>query len=163
MKTHKFILFLDIDGVLNCANLAIHSTLDPTPNHPDDDFNPDMIARLNRIMNACPDINIILISDWLNGSPWDTVRDHMVRNGFLFGNRVIGQISKTFGSRLHQITNWLDDNVANDFIILDDQDPGFPTDVKAFDNVKANHWFQTDKKIGLTDDMANVIIARCKI
>lgn len=156
MKTHKFILFLDIDGVLN-------STLDPTPNHPDDNFNSDMIALLNRIMNTCSDIEIVLISDWLHGSPWDIIRDHMVRNGFAFGNRVIGQISKTFGSRLHQITNWLDDNVVNDFIILDDQDPGFPTDVKAFDNIKANHWFQTNKKIGLNNDLVDAIIARCKI
>lgn len=157
MKTHKFILFLDIDGVLN-------STLDPTPNHPDDHFNPDMITRLNCIMNVCPDINVILTSNWVHdGAPWDVIRDHMVRNGFAFGNRVIGQISKTFGSRLHQITNWLDDNVANDFIILDDKDPGFPTDIKVFDDVKKNHWFQTDEKIGLTDDMTNAIIARCKI
>lgn len=155
MKTHKFVLFLDIDGVLN-------STLDPTPNNPDDDFNLDMIGRLNRIMHDCPNIQIILISDWLFGTTWDQVRDHMVRNGFLFGDRVIGQISKTFGSRIHQITNWLDDNLTDDFIILDDVDPGFPTDMKSFDSIKKNHWFQPNEKIGLTDDMTTLIINRCK-
>ena len=163
MKT--IILFLDIDGVLN-------TVMDPNPSHPDDDFNPVLMDRLNRLLKALPNCKVVITSDWLIGDSWENVRNHMVRNGFLFGGQVIGQIKKDFGSRFHNITNWLDepeglgsdgidDNVSDDFIILDDKDPGYPKG-NTFANLKQKHFFQPDEKIGLTEDMMQDIIRKLK-
>jgi hypothetical protein len=160
---HDRVLFLDIDGVLNC-----HEEL-----HPDvlcGQFHRDKVERLNRILYHTG-AKIVLSSAWryllyrgdmnLSGLDW------LLRNNGVFAGRIIGVTRKdtmresdqfdgknwpVCNERGQQITDWLKENPGTvKYAVIDDLDLGIS---------EAGHPFvHTDGSVGITDDEANQIIA----
>ncbi len=131
------ILFLDIDGVVNCdKTVQTHGSWLG--------IDPYMSLLVNRICEATG-AKVVLSSTWrLDESSRDEVR-----------NRVINFVDVTpdfpRAMRGYEIKKWLDSHSAIDkYAILDDTDDMLPEQQDSF--------FQTSFKVGLTDEIARDVI-----
>lgn len=142
------IIALDIDGVLNRED----------GNHSSDHIDVDMVASLNKVIKATG-VKVVITSTWRASMSKDDIQSHLNKFGFI--GDIIGMTDDNAKSRFAQISDWMDDNGADDFVILDDIDvfKGL-RHIGAFVRMANNHFFQTDKLVGLTDDIANKMIAR---
>lgn len=145
------IVFLDVDGVLNCSKW-----IDMYPDKSFDELiDPDAVARLNRLLDRTG-AKIIISSSW-------RVQFLNVADGFnklteFFGKHgiknIIGMTPRLHGKRrCDEITEWLNHHPVESFVILDD-------DLSA--NVK-NRQVKTFFETGLQDyhiDEAIEILAR---
>lgn len=127
------ILFLDIDGVLNSEEYFAKFERTPrvvVPQFRDNEhkemlLDPEAVARLNKIMEAVPETNIIISSAWRAHCNREQIKLYLALRGFQFENRIIGQTRYRPGiscARKDEIIEWLLDNLGKfeSFVILDD-------------------------------------------
>lgn len=154
------VLFLDIDGVLNCVY--------PTPSDDNEwvdldewryGLNPQLVARL-RFIIANTDCKIVISSSWrhhTNYAPYQPNRNwrdvlaeklHRTRDEVFAGETTMDKQ----GRRGVEILQWLSDHPTNSFCVVDDE----VVDILPYiDNSKV---VKTDMKYGLTIEDARRII-----
>jgi len=148
------VIFLDIDMVLN--------TLDFINNHPssntDNHIDPDKISILNRIIKATG-MKVVISSTWRATFSPQRMQDHLIKFGFI--GQVIDNTDDNNKSRFNQIQDWMDNNLVEDFVIIDDDGVmDHLIHMPSFKSIADKHFFQTNPKIGLTNDIADRIIGR---
>lgn len=158
------LIFLDIDGVLNCqdflANRAWRRDADGKRNN---EICPDCVAQLNRILEAT-DAHIVISSTWRKFyGTWEIISAINKAGGKIDPRKVVGTTPVLDGrmkSGLYsscprglEIQDWLDKTILNPsrFIILDDDDD--------MEHLK-NHLIQAHPIRGLTEDVANAAITK---
>lgn len=154
------VLFLDIDGVLNC--------MCPTPMQDNDwidldewryGFNPDLVARLRHVI-ANTDCKIVISSSWRHhidyapyqpGRNWRDVLAEKLRR--TRDEIIVGETpSDSKGQRGREIAEWLKAHEVETFCVVDDE----VVDILPYiDNAKV---VKTDMTIGLTIEDARRII-----
>ena len=154
------VLFLDIDGVLNC--------MCPTPMQDNDwidldewryGFNPDLVARLRYVI-ANTDCKIVISSSWRHhidyapyqpGRNWRDVLAEKLRR--TRDEIIVGETpSDSKGQRGREIAEWLKAHEVETFCVVDDE----VVDILPYiDNAKV---VKTDMTIGLTIEDARRII-----
>lgn len=149
------ILFLDCDGVLNCQ-------LGWSRDNPQTGvyFSPENLELFKNLLEACPDVKIVISSTWRYAMPIEAFRV-MFDASKLPGNRIIGYtvMRLSRGIRGYEIKQWLDDHAENggepieSFVIVDDMNIGGPPEMK-------EHLVKTTFLRGLEDEHVNEIIRR---
>ena len=154
------VLFLDIDGVLNC--------MCPTPMQDNDwidldewryGFNPDLVARLRYVI-ANTDCKIVISSSWRHhidyapyqpGRNWRDVLAEKLRR--TRDEIIVGETpSDSKGQRGREIAEWLKAHEVETFCVVDDE----VVDILPYiDNANV---VKTDMTIGLTIEDARRII-----
>lgn len=154
------VLFLDIDGVLNC--------MCPAPMQDNDwidldewryGFNPDLVARLRHVI-ANTDCKIVISSSWRHhidyapyqpGRNWRDVLAEKLRR--TRDEIIVGETpSDSKGQRGSEIAEWLKSHEVETFCVVDDE----VVDILPYiDNAKV---VKTDMTIGLTIEDARRII-----
>jgi len=148
------VIFLDIDGVLNCAEFRREKLRSR-------DFSVNMeahcIARLKTIVQAVG-ASIVLISSWrkywMRGGSVDSAGQRIETALAQFGLSVYDKTPVLpDGSRSQEVEQWLADNRCVDqFVILDDNDFGWSGRLRA-------HWVHCDDATGLTDSQAELAVS----
>ena len=155
------VLFLDIDGVLNC--------MCPAPLQDNNDwidldewrygFNPDLVARLRHVI-ANTDCRIVISSSWRHhidyapyqpGRNWrDVLAEKLRRNQ---ADLIIGETpSDPKGQRGREIEEWLKTHEVESYCVVDDE----VVDILPYiDNSKV---VKTDMTVGLTSEDTQRII-----
>ena len=155
------VLFLDIDGVLNC----IYPT--PSDEHEWVDldewrygFNPQLVARLRYIL-ANTGCKIVVSSSWrhhTNYAPYQPERNWRDVLAEMLGKAsdelYAGSTPTDFkgGRRGIEINKWLEEHPVDSFCVVDDE----TVDITPF--VDKRRVVKTDMKDGLTRQAANRII-----
>jgi len=107
------IIFLDVDGVLNCQGDFKGKSLHV--------LNKDMIARLDKIKEATG-AKVVLISTWRK---FRKHRDYLKKNGVKFIDRTIDFClppSERYGQRGAEIEHWLNKRPdIKKYVIIDDE------------------------------------------
>lgn len=154
------ILFLDIDGVLNC--------MCPAPLRDDDwidldewryGFNPDLVARLRHVI-ANTDCKIVISSSWRHhtdyapyqpGRNWREVLAEKLRRNQ--ADLIIGETpSDPKGQRGREIAEWLKSHEVESYCVVDDE----VVDILPYiDNSRV---VKTDMTVGLTSEDAQRIM-----
>jgi hypothetical protein len=134
------VIFLDIDGVLNCA----------TTKERWGGFigmSEDKVLLFNRILEETG-AYVVLSSTWRHDKDW---LETMFRNGLNI-DRFIGRTKDLGGMRGFEINEWLsryqENHYIENFVILDDDSDMLP----------GQKLFRTTWEHGLTEDIANQII-----
>lgn len=139
---------LDIDGVLNKED-GLNGL---------DHIDKDMVANLNKIISSTG-AKVVISSTWRCSMSKDQIQNHLNKFGFI--GEIIGMTDDNNKSRFAQISDWLDNNTVNDFIILDDMGVmDHLLHISSFKKLANNHFFQTNSLIGLTKDISDRIIER---
>lgn len=147
------VIFLDIDGVMNCRR-SVKADI-ANDRRPYSTFDADCVDALNRIIKTC-DAVIVVSSTWRIYRPFqDLVKD--IESQGVIKSKVIDTTPILNGAnrkRGHEIMMWLQDmkdsgTVVDSFVILDD-DSGM--DVLIGDLVQTQTW------VGLTDKHADMAI-----
>lgn len=152
-------MFLDFDGVLNSQDFYVARAAKrgplpiSAPHNRYDDFDPEACARLRRIMNAVPEVDIVISSTWRINTPVSDLRGFLSAFG-IDPRRVIDKTPHFPGKeRGEEVAAWLayrpDPDTA--FVILDDDH-----DMGAL----MPHLVKTDNHKGLTDADADEVIRR---
>ena len=142
------VLFLDIDGVLNIEDGKRGS------NHID----KGMVMRLNKVLSETG-AKVVISSTWRCSMTKEEIDLHLRGCGFI--GDIVGMTADNDKSRFAQISDWMDENWADDFVILDDIDVfSHMRNIPAFVRIADKHFFRTDKLVGLTDEIADRMIAR---
>ena len=141
------IIFLDIDGVLNCKY-----TKELVPNTKIIGIDNDKIKRLKKIVNNT-NSNIILISSWK--FDWDKYSNRKIQNQFgdyldnkLFKYDLMIE-DKTIDESYNRgkgIIRYLNGHIVNNYIILDD------SIFNDYNKELMAHLIQTKFEIGLSDE-----------
>ena len=154
------VLFLDIDGVLNCTY--------PTPSDEHEwvdldewryGFNPQLVARLRYVI-ANTGCKIVVSSSWRHHTsyapyePSENWRDVLARKlGKTRGQVFAGETGRDpKGRRGREINKWLEEHPVDSFCVVDDE----TVDITPF--VDKRRVVKTDMKDGLTRQAANRII-----
>jgi cellobiose phosphorylase len=141
------VIFLDIDGVLNNERFlhegGIHTIADP------------LIAILKRIVDATG-AKIVLSSTWrIAADNRRRVKEALARHDLEFVDRTVELRNKmsSWVERSFEILEWLHRHQeVKNFAILDDcSDAGT--------NGLREYFFQTDFEVGLTEEIADKVIA----
>jgi hypothetical protein len=125
------IIFLDIDGVLNCQrgweeHLGIEPPWDRTklPKYkyagfPDTPFYSKSVSLLNELINITR-ARIVVISTWRHGNSIDELQNCLRERGV--NGTVIDKTVSSYGlKRGEEIELWLQENgIPNKFVIIDD-------------------------------------------
>jgi hypothetical protein len=145
----KKAIFLDIDGVLN-SDKMLREGMFKTGDRADM-ISPEMVARLERIIEAHPEVLIILSSSW-RISQADLALECMKKQGFS-RDAFDGKTNTKGRDRGRQIQDWLDEHPeVTKFIILDDELHGM---LHLEEHVIKSSWY-----IGLLDEHADEAIKR---
>lgn len=158
------VIFLDIDGVLNCRTSKSYVTMEDG-----DEFtgiDKDKVKRLASIV-AATGADLVLSSSWKNG--W------FQSEGYLFGKSSLSNHAKYLTNHLYkkgrltikdktsnswkgrgqEILFWLKTHPETKaWVILDDEEWH---DFYEYDEIM-RHWVKTDYETGLTDDDATAAI-----
>lgn len=147
------IIFLDIDGVLNCSSfrLEMFRRGDYSVG-----IEAHLIARLKRIVNETG-AAIVLISSWRkfwmhNGSVDNAGK--RIETAFASAGLIIRDKTPVLhgGSRSQEIEQWLNNKpYVEHYVILDDND-------FAWSRVLRRHWVCCPDDTGLTDSLADIAI-----
>jgi hypothetical protein len=150
-----YIVFLDIDGVLNNGKFltytAEHASIDPWPNG---HIDPEAIKHLNWLLEQS-DASVVISSSWRIILKLVQIREVLNKEGFR--GRIIGSTpnlshldtAEKPSCRGHEIQYWLDNykrEKIEGFVILDD-DPDMA-------HLTDTNFVQTDWYEGLTADKA---------
>ncbi len=151
------IIFLDIDGVLNSEKWFLDN---PHIMHPDDNIDKNAVQHLNKICKET-DAKIVISSTWRLSRTVEKMKDVLKNHGFQ--GEILNftpDIAKVdWIVRGNEIEKWICDWAwkfdcfSHDFksyVIIDDDDDMLVSQLP--------HFFQTDFKTGLTEDIANKII-----
>lgn len=157
------IIFLDIDGVLNCQ-----STYDPyvkseLREYPYNHFEPKLVGNLNEITEATG-ANIVISSSWRINRTFRELREILVKAGV--SGKIIGQTERLYFSnwshsvpRGCEILHWMETNKERlgelvsfrDYVIIDDDSDML--------YLHKSNFFQTDPSGGgLTDNLVYRIV-----
>jgi len=151
------IIFLDIDGVLNCQT-TVERFRGCTG------IDPAKVLLLNKVVEAVPNVKFVLSSTWRWAVGYKETICMLNANGFtgtFVGETPQGsevwqhQTKLTMGQirRGHEIQLWLDRNNTDNFVILDDVP----------DMVHLKHKLvQTSGKLGLEQHHVDEIIGRLR-
>jgi len=144
-KTARFV-FLDVDGVLNSIEWQheLHEQGKRRDMHPDDLINPEMMERLNRIVEVGK-ADVVVSSAWRTARRVEQLQALFERHGFR--GKVVGKTGHGFnGERGMQILNWLEltGNEKAIVVVLDDEE----SDMGQVLGVLV----KTDGQVGLTDE-----------
>ena len=160
----EIVIFLDIDGVLNCETSKSYVTTEDGQVFTGID--KDKVKRLASIV-AATGADIVLSSSWKNG--WYTsdgflfgsttlsnhakyLRNHLYKKGKLF---IRDKTPNSYKGRGREITFWLKTHPETKaWVILDDEEWH---DFYEYDEIM-RHWVKTDYDVGLTDDDATAAI-----
>lgn len=150
------VLFLDVDGVLNCPN-EVWAKFHNLQNNPSDQINQEMFDRL---VKTCNDngLNIVLSSSWRYSEQYRTTIVNKLIEACL---KVVGFTKiDVFTWRHEEIQDWLNENDVDAFVIVDD--------MRSASNSKLDRYFvQTNGSIGLTDKdcekITNIIQKQVKV
>lgn len=154
------VLFLDIDGVLNC--------MCPAPTQDNDwinldewryGFNPDLVARLRYVI-ANTECRIVISSSWrhhMSYAPYqpdrnwrDVLADGLRRNR---ADVIMGETpSDPDGQRGREISEWLKSHEVESYCVVDDE----VVDILPY--IDSSKVVKTDMTIGLTIEDARRII-----
>ena len=168
------IIFLDIDGVLNCKQHLVSlrksklgkaetqaqrlETLGETVRACGDEWErmieDDCVKQLNRITQASG-AKIVISSSWRYTLPEDKLKDVLKRAGVEAS--IVGVISKSCPTRADAIREWLGEHEVEAFVILDDEWKWTGLDSMRDDLILTN--FDSG---GLTKDLADEAIRRLK-
>lgn len=138
------VLFLDIDGVVNCENTFKMGARNTTP-YP---LDPEMAFMVGKIVlyTGCA---VVLSSSWRHDErAIKAVEDNIVPIIGITGNsRLVNYEDKPRG---HEIQSWLDAHQVDKYAILDDDSDMLESQLPNF--------FKTSWKTGLTEDIMNKVI-----
>ena len=158
------VIFLDVDGVLNCETSKSYVTTEDGQVFTGIDN--DKVKRLASIV-AATGADIVLTSSWRNG--WHT------SDGFLFGSTTLSNHAKYLRNHLYkkgklfirdktpnsprgrgyEIKFWLKTHPQTKaLVVLDDEEWH---DFYEYDEI-LRHWVKTDFNVGLTDEDATAAI-----
>jgi len=150
------ILFLDIDGVLNWSG-----TKERVHNRQFIGIDPEMVARFNRIVDAHPDLKIVISSTWRHSFSYsDEIRDFEGLKKYLADRGVKGEVLGATpqhfgrGDLVSEIEEWLRDNptLVDSFVVLDDDTRGMSGTLFR-DRVVQTYWLSTpDRSGGLQEE-----------
>ena len=138
------VIFCDIDGVLWVYRKG---ELDPG-----DALDLGAVSQLNRILEACPDVRIVISSSWRIVHQLEWIRDHFERYGLPYRDRIIDKTpwNGQDQTRGQEIQQWLTAHPdVTDFVILDDE--------RDMDHLMP-HLFHTLMSQGLMAGIADEII-----
>lgn len=151
---NSFIIFLDIDGVLNCELFYESRIKDPTQ---DSSYHKNNICkdRILLLNDLCNDINakIVISSTWRKGRSVEELQKIMNDCGGTF--EIIDKTDNLNTVRGVEIQKWLKDNISvethgchysdfNKYAIIDDDSDMLLE--------QSQHYFQTDFYSGLTNN-----------
>lgn len=153
------VLFLDIDGVLNCMYPS------PSPDYPEwvdleewrYGFNPELVARLRYVI-ANTDCKIVISSSWRHHTSyapyqnrnWREVLAEKLRRGMDVFAGETGYDQE--GKRGREIKQWLSEHEVESWCVVDDE----TVDIEPY--LDSEHIVKTDMKVGLTMDDARRIM-----
>jgi hypothetical protein len=142
----KRIVFLDVDGVLNSIDWQheLHEQGKRKDMHPDDLICPEMMERLNRIVEVGK-ADVVVSSAWRTGRRVGELQALFERHGFR--GRIAGKTGHGFnGERGMQVLNWLEltGNEDATFIVIDDEMSDLGRVLRCL--------VKTDGKTGLQDE-----------
>jgi len=106
------ILFLDIDGVLNCNSTKEKITV---PLGEFTGIDKKLLSRLLNWLGAHPEVEVVLSSTWRTD---ERFTDHLIEQGLSWVS-----VTPNFGHRGNEIKQWLSDNAKGSDVfiaILDD-------------------------------------------
>lgn len=136
------VLFLDIDGVLNCRGCI--------SDHRRDQLGTDHIRQLNRVVGLT-NASVVISSTWRKIYPISNIQQMLDRAGYHYSSRIIGKTPSLWTIRGLEIQDWLDNHNVNRFAIVDDDsDMG----------VLLRHLVKTSFDTGLTMDKADELIKK---
>lgn len=166
-----YLIFLDIDGVLN-SDKWMRSFTQKEWDERIDKFSithhldPKAVDRLNRIVDGHRDLRVVISSSWRVTRSLDHIKDGLTARGFKHADKIIGKtgsngwnLTEACGVKAQdhrrgmEIAEWLDEQSpsVDGFVVLDD----------AYDcHTLGDHWVRTSLKVGLIDsDIARVAAA----
>lgn len=130
------IIFLDIDGVLNCHYLTIGNIIVDGGT-----LNTVLVEKLNTLIRET-NAKVVISSSWRILNTQAEIIDMLQSAGFQ--GEVIGMTPRSCNIRGVEIHDWLKSrNDVENYIILDDD-----SDMLLW---QASHFFNTDCEFGLTD------------
>jgi hypothetical protein len=117
------IIFLDIDGVLNCEKY-VHD-IGALWDNPDNQIDPKAVARLNRLTDLTG-AAIVVTSTWrisflYSAEGMDEVIRNCLKSHGITGT-IIGATEVTQGDRSEEIWDWITNHkdIIDNFVIIDD-------------------------------------------
>jgi hypothetical protein len=133
----KKVIFLDVDGVLNCATTKErwHGVIG---------MEKEKVNLFNDIIERTG-ASVVLSSYWRLNDDWEKI---MKKNGLKC--KFLGRTEHFWQKdRGYEIKDWLDKNKVEKYVIIDDDS----------DMLEGQKLFQTSWKIGLTKEISEQIIA----
>jgi len=172
----KRILFLDIDGVLNCHSTHTYYDPDYANNY---SIDPACWLNLEKILNKFPYMKVVIHSGWVKtiddpNYEWDMgfpergikVKSLIYEVIKRLGNRYIGHVKYLKGRSKHdRIQEWLSSHLqefeTNKIVVVDDDQGTFSRikDLESYPYIKV---FFTDPNVGLDELTADAIISALK-
>lgn len=108
----KKIVFLDMDGVLNCRRFRSSAKWNG--------IDPDRVKRLNTLIERTQ-AEVVISSSWRYAHSPEKMQELL--SGCGFTGKIIGDIPKLHTSRHTEIKRWLDEQyLPCNFVILDDDE-----------------------------------------
>ena len=145
LKKNQFIIFLDIDGVLNSVDYFTNRRNEDEDRW-EDDIDPRTIELLNDFLGE--DGLVVVSSTWRLDSNKEELQKILDARGFT--GKIIGctdNLRISYGSRGLEIRKWLSDNIddSQDFYryVIFDDDSDFLLEQR-------EHFFQTDNWFGVS-------------
>lgn len=151
------VLFVDFDGVCNCAECWRKGIRDSKGLAA---LSPEHVERLNRIVKET-NCFIVISSTWRRFHTNNQNKDFLIEAGFMFPEKILGCTPKEgFSTRGEEIQEWmdcwhnnLDHEKVDKFIILDD------LPIWEFESVQ-DHLIQTTWENGLLDNHVEECISK---
>lgn len=151
------IIFLDIDGVLNCHSFYESRDKNILDSNKFDHYKSDICQmRIDLLNDLCKDINalVVISSTWRIGKSLQELQDILNYCGATF--KIIGKTDHLGYERGIEISKWLKDNISKlipnclyfdfyNYVIIDDD-----SDMLLNQSL---HFFQTDVYSGLTPNI----------
>ena len=147
------VIFLDIDGVLNCSEYRQKKLKE---GHFSVVIQPEHLNRLKKIVETA-DASIVLISSWRKfwkregnvDSAGKEIEQAFARAGLFVADKTPMLQN---GSRSHEVALWLEKRpYVKQFVILDDNDFSWSKRLR-------KHWVKCPPDTGLTDRLAEMSI-----
>lgn len=143
----KKVIFLDMDGVLNCKNT-------PNVNGKVWLIDRQLVKRFNRIFDTCKDVEVVLSSSWRYAVENKTIDiNWLMENVGYTGPKIVHMTPPGEDDRGYEIQAWLDVHKdVEKFVIIDDD-----TDMAHLIDhlIKTDFWSEEG---GITDSDVDRII-----
>lgn len=126
------VLFLDIDGVLNSdESFTIYRAELKAKNKRWDPMHvsKELVSRLSRLLDALPDVEVVISSAWRHYMSVEEIRSFLSRNGLKRHDAIVGETPKfSLDRRGEEIERWIEMNCGTlsglTFAVVDDNSVG---------------------------------------